>query len=222
MTRRKEKMDTFSLFPLHELDDPETSNLDPDRNERVLIPPGSPPEQQPSDRLNNFQMVFTGYGEDQAVIEATRCIHCPATEPCRIGCPLHNDIPKALFAIEQRRFDDAASIFRQTSNFPEVCGRLCPQEVLCEGSCTVAGYDRAVNIGKLEAFCTDWQRNQRGFPIPPQAPTSGRRAAIVGSGPASIAVAEELTRRGHAAVIYEEWPKPRGTASLRHPQFQIG
>jgi hypothetical protein len=93
-------MDTFSLFPLHELDDPETFSLNPSRRERVHIPPGPPPEQLPSERLKNFQMVFTGYDESQAVIDATRCIHCPATEPCIIGCPLHNDIPKALFAIE--------------------------------------------------------------------------------------------------------------------------
>jgi len=214
-------METFSLFPLHELDDPETFDLNPDRVERVHIPPGSPPDQLPTERLKNFQMVFTGYAEKQAVIEATRCIHCPATEPCIIGCPLHNDIPKALFAIEQKKYDEAASIFRLTSNFPEVCGRLCPQEVLCEGSCTVAGYARAVNIGKLEAFCTDWQRNQHGFPTPRLEPATGRRVAVVGSGPASIAVAEELVRRGHAVVVYEEWPKPGGLLHYGIPNFKL-
>ena len=214
-------METFSLFPLNELDDPETAYLDPTRTERVHIPAGTPPEQLPSERLKNFQMVFTGYDERQAVIEATRCIHCPATEPCRIGCPLHNDIPKALFAIEQKKFAEAASIFRLTSNFPEVCGRLCPQELLCEGSCTVAGYDRAVNIGKLEAFCTDWQRNHRGFPTPPMTPVTGRRVAVVGSGPASIAVAEVLARRGHAVVVYEEWPKPGGLLHYGIPNFKL-
>ena len=101
-------------------------------------------------------MVFTGYEEKQAVVEATRCIHCPRPEPCIVACPLHNDIPAALLAIEEGKYEDAANVFRTTSNFPEVCGRLCPQEVLCEGSCTAAGYDRAVNIGKLEVFCSDW------------------------------------------------------------------
>jgi glutamate synthase (NADPH) small chain len=214
-------MDTFSLFPLHELDNPETFYLDPSREERVHIPPGAPPELIPSERLKTFQMVFMGYDEKQAVIEATRCIHCPATEPCIIGCPLHNDIPKALFAIEQKKYDEAASIFRLTSNFPEVCGRLCPQEVLCEGSCTVGGYDRPVNIGKSEAFCADWQRKNRGFPIPPPVPTTGRHVAIVGSGPASIAVAEELARRGHSIVVYEEWPKPGGLLHYGIPSFKL-
>jgi glutamate synthase (NADPH/NADH) small chain len=214
-------MENFSLFPLHELDDPEKFDLDPSPAERVHIPPGSPPEQLPAERLKNFEMVFTGYDEQQAVIEATRCIHCPDTEPCRIGCPLHNDIPKALFAIEQKKFDEAASIFRLTSNFPEVCGRLCPQELLCEGSCTVAGYDRAVNIGKLEAFCADWQRKQHGFPTPPVMPATGRRVAVVGSGPASLAVSEELTRGGHAVVVYEEWPKPGGLLHYGIPRFKL-
>ncbi len=159
----------METFPLNNPDDPETFYLDPDRWERVRIPTAPPPEQNPAERDKNFQPVFLGYSEGQAVIEATRCIHCPATEPCIIGCPVHNDIPKALFAIEQGRYDDAADIFRLTSNFPEVCGRLCPQEVLCEGSCTVAGYDRAVNIGKCEAFCTDWQRTARRLPQPAAA-----------------------------------------------------
>lgn len=214
-------METFSLFPLHMLDDPDTASLDPTRTERVHIPPGPPPEQRPSERLKNFQMVFTGYDESQAVVEATRCIHCPATEPCIIGCPVHNNIPKALFAIEEGRYDDAANVFRLTSNFPEVCGRLCPQEVLCEGSCTVAGYDRAVNIGKLEAFCSDWQRNHGGFPSDPPVPATARSAAVVGSGPASLAVAEELARRGHTVVVYEEWPKPGGLLHYGIPDFKL-
>jgi len=214
-------MDNFLLFPQHGLDDPETINLDPSRKARVHIPPGPPPEQLPSKRLKNFQMVFTGYDEKQAVVEATRCIHCPATEPCILGCPLHNDIPKALIAIELGKYDEAANVFRLTSNFPEVCGRLCPQEALCEGSCTVAGYDRAVNIGKLEAFCADAQRNQSGFPTPPQVPTTGRRVAVVGSGPSSIAVAEELTNHGHTVVVYEEWPKPGGLLHYGIPNFKL-
>jgi glutamate synthase (NADPH) small chain len=214
-------MDTFSLFPLHEEENPETFYLDPSQLERVHIPPGPPPEQDPKERLKNFEMVFMGYSEEQAITEAMRCIHCPSTEPCIIGCPVHNDIPAACYAIEQKRYEDAANLFRLTSNFPEVCGRLCPQEVLCEGSCTVAGYDRAVNIGKLEAFCTDWQRNHPGFPIPELPPATGKRVAVVGSGPASIAVAEQLTRNGHAVVVYEDWPKPGGLLVYGIPSFKL-
>ncbi len=212
----------METFPLNNPDDPETFYLDPDRWERVRIPTAPPPEQNPAERDWNFQPVFLGYSEQQAVIEATRCIHCPATEPCIVGCPVHNNIPKALFAIERGRYEDAADIFRLTSNFPEVCGRLCPQEVLCEGSCTVAGYDRAVNIGKCEAFCTDWQRQHSGFPNPPLPPATGQSAAVVGSGPAGMTVAEELARAGHKVVIYEEWPKPGGLLHYGIPSFKLG
>ncbi len=212
----------METYPQNNPDDPDTFYLDPDRWERVRIPTAPPPEQDSAERVNNFQPVFLGYSEHQAVIEALRCIHCPATEPCILACPVHNDIPKALFAIEQGRYDDAADIFRLTSNFPEVCGRLCPQEILCEGSCTVAGYDRPVNIGKCEAFCTDWQRQHSGFPTPSLPPATGRSVAVVGSGPAGLAVAEELARNGHAVVVYEEWPKPGGLLHYGIPSFKLG
>ncbi|MCX7839292.1 MAG: NAD(P)-dependent oxidoreductase [Anaerolineae bacterium] len=203
------------------LDDPDSLWLDPSRRERVNIPPVPPPEQSPEESVKNFRPVFLGYSEEQAIIEATRCIHCPKPEPCIVACPLHNDIPTALLAIEERRYEDAANIFRATSNLPEICGRLCPQEILCEGSCTVGGYDRPVNIGKLEAFCSDWQRERQSFPRPQLAPPSGRRVAIVGSGPAGLAVAEELTKLGHAVVVYEDWPLPGGLLRYGIPSFKL-
>jgi glutamate synthase (NADPH) small chain len=208
-------------FPKISAEDPNSLWLDPDRYQRTEIPAGPPPEQEPERRLHNFEMVFTGYGEEQAVVEAMRCIHCPSPEPCILGCPVHNDIPAALLAIEQKNYDKAADIFRATNTYPEVCGRLCPQEILCEGSCTVAGFDRAVNIGKLETFCTNWQRTRIGFPQPAVAPPTGRRVAMVGSGPAAIAVAEELVRDGHEIVVYEEWPKPGGLLVYGIPGFKL-
>ena len=205
----------------YDLEDPGSLWLDPTRHEHVNIPAGPPPEQKPIERVQSFNMVFTGYEEKQAVVEATRCIHCPRPEPCIVACPLHNDIPAALLAIEEGKYEDASNVFRTTSNFPEVCGRLCPQEVLCEGSCTVAGYDRAVNIGKLEVFCSDWQRDHSGFPTPSPVPPTGRRVAVVGSGPASLAVAEELSHVGHSVVVYEEWPKPGGLLHYGIPSFKL-
>jgi glutamate synthase (NADPH) small chain len=208
-------------FPKHDLNDPGILTLDPDRYARTIIPAGAPPEIPPHQRLDNFNMVFLGYGEEQAVVEATRCIHCPSPEPCILGCPVHNDIPSACLAIEQRDYVKAANIFRATSNLPEVCGRLCPQESLCEGSCTVAGYDRAVNIGKLENFCTNWQRTHDGYPQPTMAALTGRRVAVVGSGPAGLAVAEELRRDGIAVTVYEEWTKPGGLLLYSIPGFKL-
>jgi glutamate synthase (NADPH) small chain len=212
----------METFPKYDLEDPGSLWVDPDRHARANIPPGPPPESDPNERLHNFNMVFLGYDEKQAVVEATRCIHCPSPEPCILGCPVHNDIPSACLAIEQGDYEKAADIFRATSNLPEVCGRLCPQEMLCEGSCTVAGYDRAVNIGKLENFCTHWQRTHGGYPVPTLAPSTGRRVAVVGSGPASLAVAEECVRDGHAVTVYEEWPRPGGLLMYGIPGFKLG
>lgn len=211
----------MSAFPKPAFEDPGSLWLDPTRRDRINIPATPPPQQSPTESVKNFEMVFLGYDEKQAIVEATRCIHCPSPEPCIVACPLHNDIPSALFEIEQGKYADAANIFRATSNLPEVCGRLCPQEILCEGSCTVGGYDRPVNIGKLEAFCADWQRARVGFPKPSGVSPSGRRVAIVGSGPAGLAVAEELTRRGHAVVVYEDSPQPGGLLRYGIPSFKL-
>lgn len=208
-------------YPKTGYDDPNSLDLKIDRYQRTNIPSFPPPERAPEDR-HNFLPVFLGYGEEQALVEAARCIHCPSPEPCILGCPLHNDIPTAMLLIEQGRYAEAADTFRATSNLPEVCGRLCPQEKLCEGSCTVNAHDRAVNIGKLEAFCADWQRMHEGFPVPNRAKRTGRRVAIVGSGPAGLAIAEQLTIAGHECVVYEEWPKPGGLMVYGIPGFKLG
>lgn len=209
------------MYPKQGKASPDVLQLDLSRYERAHIPAGPPPKQDPQERVLNFNEVFLGYDAEQAVVEAARCIHCPSPEPCILGCPLHNDIPTAMLLIEQRRYVEAANVFRATSNLPEVCGRICPQEVLCEGSCTVAGYDRAVNIGKLEAFCTDYQRRNEGFPRYHLAPPTGRRVAVVGSGPAGMSVAEELARDGHQVTVYEEWPKPGGLNVYGIPGFKL-
>jgi glutamate synthase (NADPH/NADH) small chain len=211
----------MNRFPKTSEEDPGNINLTLDRYERANIPSALPPKQDPRVRVLNFDEVFLGYDEEQAVVEALRCIHCPSPEPCILGCPLHNDIPGAMLLIEEGRYIEAANAFRKTNNFPEVCGRICPQEVLCEGSCTIAGADRAVTIGKLEAFCSDWERNHGGLPHYVIAPPTGRRAGIVGSGPAGLAVAEELMRNGHTVVVYEEWPKPGGLNVYGIPGFKL-
>ncbi len=211
----------FKTDPLQPKADPNTLNLDPDRYERAQIPTGKPPKQDPQVRTHNFNEVFLGYDENQAVVEAMRCIHCPSPEPCILGCPVHNDIPRAMLLIEQGDPIAAANVFRESSNLPEVCGRICPQEVLCEGSCTVAGYDKPVQIGKLEAYCTDYQRRKVGFPSRAVAAPTGRRVAVVGFGPAGIAVAEELAVMGHEIVVYDAWPQSGGLLVYGIPGFKL-
>jgi glutamate synthase (NADPH/NADH) small chain len=140
-----------------------------------------------------------------------------------------NDIPGALMLLEKGDVEGAANKFRETSNLPEMCGRLCPQEVLCEGACVVGfairpapfGKQPPVSIGKLEAFVADYQRQHGGVPLPKLPAPTGKRVAIIGSGPAGLAVAEELTKRGHSCTVFESWPVPGGVLLYGIPNFKM-
>lgn len=179
-------------------------------------------------RKKNWNEVFLGFDVEHARIEAMRCLHCP-TAPCQEACPVHNDIPGAFALLERGDVHGAAQKFRETSNLPELCGRLCPQERLCEGECVVAFAIRPgshqeppVAIGKLEAFVTDYQRENGGMPLPELPPPTGLRVAVVGAGPAGMAVAEELAKLGHASTIYDAWPEPGGVLLYGIPSFKLG
>ena len=148
-----------------------------DNHRRLAIPVQPVPKQAPEERIKNWDEAFLGYTLESAVVEAERCIHCP-TAPCQEACPTDNDIPRALLLLEEDDVDGAAAVFRETSVLPDMCGRLCPQESLCEGACVVGfairpepyGKQPPVLIGKLEAFIADWQRLHEGVPLPQVAP----------------------------------------------------
>ncbi len=196
---------------------------------RLGISAQTPEKQSPEERVHNWEEVYQGFDLSQAMIEAARCIHCP-TAPCVTACPTHNDIPTALGLLEQGDVLGAATVFRQSSTMPEMCGRLCPQERLCEGDCPVGFALRGdgrqqppVHIGKLEAFVADSQRaHLGGFPLPVElvAPT-GRRVAVAGSGPSGLTVAEELAARGHDVTVYDQWPEPGGALRFGIPNFKL-
>ena len=191
-----------------------------DRKARFKIPAHRPEKQAPEERIQNWGEVYRLFDESNARIEAERCIQCPAA-PCQKACPVHNDIPGALWLLEQGDFNGAANIFRETSELPEMCGRLCPQERLCEGHCVVGKNALPVAIGKLEPFTTEWQHSHGGAQHPPPAAPSGRSVAIVGSGPAGIGAAERLARLGHSVTIYEAWPVPGGVLRYGIPNFKL-
>jgi glutamate synthase (NADPH/NADH) small chain len=187
-----------------------------------------PDKQDPEERVRNWEEVYQGFDLARARIEAARCIHCPTT-PCISACPVHNDIPGALLKLEHGDVLGAAAVFRDTSTLPEMCGRLCPQERLCEGDCPVGfairpdgRHEPPVSIGKLEAFVTDSQRERLGgFPlVEPPAPT-GHRVAVIGSGPSGLTVAEELVKRGHAVTVYDQWNEPGGALAHGIPNFKL-
>ncbi|MBI2887312.1 MAG: NAD(P)-dependent oxidoreductase [Chloroflexi bacterium] len=197
-----------------------------DRKARLQIPPQKINKQDPQLRRCNWNEVVLGFEDERgAMVEATRCIQCPAA-PCIKACPIHNDIPEALWELEHGNFVEAANVFRLTSTMPEVCGRICPQERLCEGACVVGNQKRVpptppVAIGRLEAFVADYQSQRHGLPPPPVAPATGKRVAVVGSGPAGLTVAELVARAGHQAVVYEAWPRPGGILRYGIPSFKL-
>ena len=198
---------------------PKPQRPDVDRKARLQIGHQRPEKQAPESRTANWGEVFLLFEEEAAKVEAERCIQCPAA-PCQTACPVENDIPAALWKLEQGDFAGAADIFRQTSELPEMCGRLCPQERLCEGHCVVGKKALPVEIGKLETFTTEWQHAHGGPPKPKPVAVSGRSVAVVGSGPAGIACAERLARAGHRVVIYEAWSEPGGLLLYGIPTFK--
>lgn len=184
-------------------------------------------KQDPEVRKKNWDEVFLGFDLESAKTEAMRCIQCP-TAPCQQACPVGNDIPGAFALLEIGDVNGAANKFRETSNLPELCGRLCPQERLCEGECVVAFAIRPdmhqeppVTIGKLEAFITDYQRINIGVPLPVVPAATGFKVAVVGAGPAGLAVAEELAKQGHSATMYDAWPEPGGVLLYGIPNFKL-
>jgi glutamate synthase (NADPH/NADH) small chain len=191
-----------------------------DRKARFQIPAQVMPKQDPKERVHNWNEAYLPLDPETAKIEARRCIQCPAA-PCTRVCPVHNDIPAAFWLLEQGDIVGAANKFRETSNLPEMCGRLCPQERLCEGDCVIGKRSRPVAIGRLEVFVADYQRNNFGFPMPELPPPTGKKVALVGAGPASMGAAEELVKKGHAATIFDAWPEPGGVLLYGIPSFKM-
>ena len=191
-----------------------------DRKARLKIPYQPVPKQDAKERVKNWDEVYLGYDLPTAQLEATRCIQCPAA-PCQKACPLGNDIPGALLKLEEGDIPGAAEVFRQTNPAPDMCGRLCPQERLCEGDCVVGKKAIPVAIGRLEAFIADQRYAAAGRPLPKLPSPTGKRVAVVGSGPAGLAVAEELTLRGHGVKVFEAWPRPGGVLRYGIPTFKM-
>lgn len=191
-----------------------------DRKSRANTPFYDLDLRPPVERICDFGAVVIDFSPERAMMEAARCIHCPDPAPCMVACPTNNDIPSSMWLIEQGRFSDAANLYHQHSSLPEVCGRVCPHEQLCQGSCVLNKHYTPVLCGELEAFAVDYQRRNEGRVIP-LAPPTGKRVAIIGAGPAGLGCADQLIQRGHEVTIFESKPAPGGLLVYGIPNFKL-
>ncbi len=177
-------------------------------------------EQPPMDRIHNFNEVPFGLTDEQAVTEASRCLKCKKPK-CVEGCPVNIDIPGFIKAIEEKDFRGAFNVIKTTNSLPAVCGRVCPQESQCEELCILGKKGDPVAIGCLERFVADYERDRdRVAPVPPDKET-GRKVAIIGSGPAGLTAAGEMRRLGHDVTIFEAFHSPGGVLVYGIPEFRL-
>ena len=191
-----------------------------DRKARMKIPLEEQKARPPEVRVKDFEPTFIPLTPEEAMRAAERCIHCPDPAPCTLACPGNNDIPAAMWLIEQGDFIGAAEIYRKTSSMPEICGRVCPHDDMCLGSCPRNKRGEPVITGALEVFVADYQREHSTVEIP-VGPSSGKRVAIVGAGPAGLACAEQLRQMGHDVTIFEAAPSPGGLLLYGIPNFKL-
>ena len=153
-----------------------------------------------------------------------RCLQCK-NAPCVAGCPVGIRIPDFLKAAAAGRFDEAVAIIRENSLLPAVCGRVCPQEVQCQAPCTLGkalkDVDKAVSIGRVERFVSDLERESGRQAAPEIKPATGKKVAVIGSGPASITVAADVRREGHEVTMFEAFHKPGGVLIYGIPEFRL-
>ena len=178
------------------------------------------PEQEPKIRARNFLEVPTGYTIKMAQEEASRCLQCKKPG-CVEGCPVGVNIPGFIDLISQGDMTAAIRSLWTKNALPAVCGRVCPQEAQCEGKCIVGKKGQPVAIGNLERFCADYEREHGTGELPPKAPPTGKRVAVVGSGPSGLTVAGDLIVKGHDVTIFEAFHKPGGVLVYGIPEFRL-
>ena len=171
-------------------------------------------------RVKGWGEIYGQYQAEQAADQAARCINC-GNPYCEWECPVHNYIPDWLRLIEQGRLFEAAELSHQTNSLPEICGRICPQDRLCEGACTLNDGLGAVTIGSIEKYITDEAVKQGWRPDLSGVKPSGKRVAVVGAGPAGLGCADVLVRHGIEAVVFDRSPRIGGLLTWGIPPFKL-
>ncbi|MCR5049429.1 MAG: NADPH-dependent glutamate synthase [Saccharofermentans sp.] len=176
-------------------------------------------EQEPLVRAKNFDEVCLGYTEEEAVVEAARCLNCKNPR-CVSGCPVNINIPGFVTALKDRDFKKSYEILTESSSLPAVCGRVCPQETQCEAQCIRGIKGDAVSIGKLERYVADRAREE-GTRMKVSAPSNGHKVAVVGSGPAGLTCAGDLAKLGYEVTIFEALHEAGGVLTYGIPEFRL-
>lgn len=191
-----------------------------DRKARLKAAPPHIDLRPGSERVKDFAPALVDMTPEQAQAIAACCIQCPEPAPCQRACPVENNIPEAMWLIEQGDFLGAAAIYRQTSSFPEICGRVCPHDDLCQGACVRNKRGDPVYTGDLEAFAADYARAHNGVGVP-AGPETGKRVAVVGAGPSGLACAARLRQAGHQVTVFDKNPSPGGLLLYGIPDFKL-
>ncbi len=178
------------------------------------------PEQEPQVRNRNFKEVPMGYTKETAMLEAARCIQCKKPQ-CIKGCPVSVDIPGFIKCIAEGAFDKAIKKLWEKNSLPAVCGRVCPQEIQCEGLCVLGKKGEPVAIGNLERFAADFARTNGSGAMPKLPTSNGIKVAVVGSGPSGLTVAGDLIAKGYDVTVFEAFHKPGGVLVYGIPEFRL-
>lgn len=192
--------------------------------DRMAIPQQVMPTGEPKARARQMTEVALGYTKEQAIVEANRCLQCK-NQPCVSGCPVNVPIPQFIAEVAKGEFKKAVDIIKTANLLPAICGRVCPQEKQCQGQCTVGktykDAEKAVSIGRLERFVADFERNNNLQTVPQVAASTGKKVAVIGSGPAGLTVAADVRRAGHDVTVFEAFHKSGGVMVYGIPEFRL-
>ncbi|MGV9198250.1 MAG: NADPH-dependent glutamate synthase, partial [Promethearchaeia archaeon] len=184
------------------------------------IPRQKMEEQEPKERINNFDEVPLGFTEEQAILEAKRCLQC-GKPLCIEGCPVNVDIPKFVKHIREKDFKKAIGTIKDYNILPSICGRVCPQEVQCEEKCILGKRWEPLSIGALERFAADWERENMAKSCPECQPPNGKKVAVIGCGPAGLTCAADLAKLGYEVTIFESFHTGGGVLVYGIPEFRL-